>query len=243
MKFASSLDRGILVGRYKRFLADVTLADGRRVTAHCANSGSMRGVDAPGSEVWLSPAADPARKLRYTWELIRVGAHLVGINTQHPNRLAAETIAAGGIPELAGYGSIRREVRYGRNSRIDLLLEGEGRPACLVEVKNVTLARGPRAEFPDAVTRRGTKHLVELARAVAEGSRAVMLYLVQREDCRSFDVAADIDPDYAAELQKAVASGVEVLCYGCRISVDEIRVSRPIPWERAGGSGADSGRS
>ena len=193
MRFPDPLLPGTLVGRYKRFLADIVLDTGEAVTAHCANSGSMLSVDAPGAEVWLSPARNPERKLRYTWEMIRIDGGLVGINTGHPNGLAAEAVKAGTIPELAGYASLRREVRYGRNSRIDLLLEGNGRPPCYVEVKNVTLRRGggadAPAEFPDAVTARGAKHLEELAAMVGAGHRAVMLFLVQREDCPRFAIA------------------------------------------------------
>lgn len=233
MRFPDPLLRGSLIKRYKRFLADVTLDSGETVTAHCANSGSMLSVDTPGAEVWLSPARNPERKLRYTWELIRIGAGLVGINTSHPNALAAEAVGAGAIPELADYATIRREVKYGRNSRIDLLLEGNGRPPCYVEVKNVTLRRGTApdapAEFPDAVTARGAKHLEELTAMVAAGHRAVMLFMVQREDCTRFTVAGDIDPAYAAALTAARAGGVETLCYGCRLSSEEITVGGPIP--------------
>ncbi|MDX9863026.1 MAG: DNA/RNA nuclease SfsA, partial [Rhodospirillales bacterium] len=231
--------RGTLVRRYKRFLADVVLDSGEAVVAHCANSGSMLSVDTPGAEVWVSPARNPERKLRYTWELIRIGDALVGINTQHPNRLAAEAVAAGAIPELAGYSLVRREVKYGRNSRIDLLLEADGRPSCYVEVKNVTMRRDPigPAEFPDAVTARGAKHLDELAAMVAQGHRAAMLFLVQRTDCCRFAVAADIDPVYAAGLARARAAGVETLCYGCRLSPLEITLDRPIPLELQGAAG------
>ena len=233
MRFPDPLLRGTLIRRYKRFLADVVLDTGETVTAHCANSGSMLSVDAPGSEVWLSPARNPERKLRYTWELIRINGGLVGINTSHPNALAAEATRAGALPELAGYASLRREVKYGRNSRIDLLLEGGGRPPCYVEVKNVTLRRGAGAdapaEFPDAVTERGAKHLEELTAMVAAGHRAVMLFLVQREDCPRFTVAGDIDPAYAEGLAAARAGGVEALCYGCRLSPEEITVGGPIP--------------
>ncbi len=171
MQFPEPLIRGTLIRRYKRFLADVELDSGEAVTAHCANSGSMMGLAEPGAEVWLSPARNPKRKLRHSWELIRVGDGLVGIHTGHPNRIVEEAVRAGRIDGLAGYGGIRREVRYGKNSRIDLLLEGGGRAPCYVEVKNVTLRRGGRAEFPDAVTARGTKHLGELARVVADGGR------------------------------------------------------------------------
>jgi sugar fermentation stimulation protein A len=235
MKFPDPLLKGPLIKRYKRFLADVILDSGEAIIAHCANSGSMLSVNTPGAEVWVSPARNPERKLRYTWEMIRIGDCLVGINTQHPNLLAAEAVAAGALPELAGYNAVRREVKYGRNSRIDLLLEADGRPPCYVEVKNVTMRRdltavGP-AEFPDAITVRGAKHLDELAAMKAQGFRAVMLFLAQREDCRRFALAADIDPLYAAGLARARAAGVEMLCYGCRLSPLEIAIDRPIPLE------------
>jgi len=232
MKFPDPLIPGTLVKRYKRFLADVTLASGDVVTAHCANPGSMLSVNAPGSEVWLSPARNPERKLRYSWELIRIGETLVGINTGHPNALVEEAVRAGAIPELAGYGTIRREVKYGKNSRIDLLLEDGRRPKCYVEVKNVTMRRdlspAGAAEFPDAVTERGAKHLRELADMVKEGARAAMLFLAQRSDSRRFTIAADIDPTYAAGLKAAMAAGVEVLCYGCRLNPQGIRVDKPL---------------
>ena len=166
MKFHAPLVEGVLLQRYKRFLADVQLSSGEIVLAHCANSGSMLSVKEPGSKVWLSPAAAPARKLRYTWELIEVNGAMVGINTGLPNRIVAEAIAAGEIKELAGYDSLKREQKYGKNSRIDILLESPGRPLCYVEIKNVTMRRGfppaHRAEFPDSVTARGAKHLVEM---------------------------------------------------------------------------------
>jgi sugar fermentation stimulation protein A len=232
MIFPDPLMRGTLLRRYKRFLADVVLDTGETVIAHCANSGSMLSVDAPGSEVWLSPARNPDRKLKYTWELIRVGETLVGINTGHPNTIVAEAVAAGEIPELSGYTSARREVKYGQNSRIDLLLEAAGQPRCFVEVKNVTLRRmgGPDApvEFPDAVTARGTKHLAELSNMVREGDRAVMMYLVQREDADWFTLADDIDPAYAEAFSQATSAGVEVLCHRCRVSIRDIRISQAV---------------
>ncbi|MCP5366856.1 MAG: DNA/RNA nuclease SfsA [Hyphomicrobiales bacterium] len=232
MEFPDPLIKGRLVRRYKRFMADVELDDGSVVVAHCANSGSMLSVNLPGSEVWISPARNPDRKLRYTWEMARIGSTLVGINTGWPNALAAEAIAAGKVPELAGYASLRREVKYGRNSRIDLLLEDPERPKCYVEVKNVTMRRdlsdGAPVEFPDGVTARGTKHLGELADMVAEGHRAVMFYLVQREDADSFVLAGDLDPDYAAALPRAMAAGVEAVCYACRVNEKEIAVERPL---------------
>ncbi len=232
MRFPDPLLRGVLIRRYKRFLADVILPDGTAVTAHCPNPGSMMGLVAPDSEVWLSPARNPERKLRYTLELVRVadgvGESLVAVNTGLANNLAEEAIGGGRIKALAGYHSIRREVRYGQNSRIDLLLEADGRPPCYVEIKNVTLKRDQAlpgvAEFPDAVTKRGAKHLRELQDMAAQGARAVMLYIVARQDCARFAVAEDIDPDYAAALAKATASGVEALCYGCRLSPEAVTV-------------------
>lgn len=229
MLFPAPLIRGTLIRRYKRFLSDVALESGEIVTAHCANSGSMMGVCEPGLEVWLSRSTKPTRKLPYSWELAQVEDGLVGVNTMHPNAVVAEAIAEGRIPALAGYATIRREVNYGKCSRIDLLLEGPGLPKCFVEVKNVHLRRGEQAEFPDAVTARGARHLVELSDMVAEGARAVMLYLVQRSDCSAFAVAADIDPAYAAAFRKAVAAGVEVLCYRCSLTLDGIAVDRPLP--------------
>jgi len=229
MNFPAPLVRGTLVRRYKRFLADVVLDTGEAVTAHVANSGSMIGSSDPGLEVWLSPASDPARKLRWNWEYCTVDGGLVGVNTQHPNRVAAEAVAAGAIPELAGYDRLRREVAYGRNSRIDLLLEADGRPTCYVEVKNVQLKRGDWAEFPDAVTVRGTKHLGELRDMAAGGARAVMLYLVQRGDCTAFRPAADIDPVYASALADAMRDGVEAICYTCRLSLDSITMGERLP--------------
>ncbi len=229
MRFNDPLVSGKLIRRYKRFLADVELADGKRVTAHCANSGSMRGLTEPGAEVWLSPARNPARKLKYTWELVRSGRSLVGINTSHPNALVAEAIKRGKIPELAGYAGLRREVKYGRNSRIDILLEDDAKALCYVEIKNVHLCRQAKlAEFPDSVTARGTKHLYELADMVKAGHRAVMLYLVQRGDCRRLAIAADIDPDYDAALSQALAVGVEAFAYSCKLSRQRIVVDKAI---------------
>ena len=238
MRFPSPLLEGRLVRRYKRFLADVELPGGpdgvELITAHVPNSGSMMGVDAPGSPVWLSRSSNPKRKLAYTLELVEADGGLVGVNTAHPNALVAEAIAAGRIPELAGYARVRREVKYGKNSRIDVLLEADGRPPAYVEVKNVHLRRpslgdGLCAEFPDCPTARGAKHLEELAAMVAQGCRAVMLYLVQRMDCTHFRVARDIDPAYDAGLRRAVDAGVETLCWSCTLTRESIELDRPLP--------------
>ncbi len=232
MKFPDPLIAGRLIKRYKRFMADVALKDGTMVTAHCANSGSMLGLCKPGALVWLSPARNPDRKLKYTWELVRVGETLVGVNTSLANKLVSEAVKAGLVPELSGYDKILGEVKYGKNSRIDFLLEGGGGPPCYVEIKSVTLKRdlSPTAavEFPDAVTTRGTKHLRELSAMADQGRRAVMFYLVQRQDGPAFTIAADIDPDYAAALKTAMKAGVEVLCYYCKLTEKEIILERPL---------------
>ncbi len=233
VKFPDPLIRGVLIKRYKRFLADITLENSDIVTAHCANSGSMMGLIEPGAEAWLSLAHNPKRKLKFTWELVRNGDGLVGINTSLANAIVSEAIECGAIAGLAGYDSLRREVRYGQNSRIDILLESDGRPPCYVEIKSVTLKRddvkGGLAEFPDSVTARGTKHLNELSAMVAGGARAVMLYLVQREDCDRFAIATDIDPAYGAALIAARAAGVETFCHACRVNTDAIELDRALP--------------
>ena len=235
MRLPAPLVRATLIRRYKRFLADVRLADGSQVTAHIANSGAMLGLSDPGLEVWLSHSANPARKLAWSWDLARIDGRLVGVNTMHPNAIAAEAVAAGMITPLEGYAELRREVPYGQRSRIDLLLTAPDRPICYVEVKNVHLKRGSDAAFPDAVTARGTRHLAELSAQVREGRRAVMLFLVQREDCAAFVPADDIDPAYGRALRSAVAAGVETLCYGCRLTLEGIEVDRPLPVRLDGG--------
>ena len=229
MDFPSPLARGTLVSRYKRFFADVVLDDGREITAHCPNPGAMLGLNTPGLPAYVSRSDDPKRKLAHTLELVEADGGLVGINTMHPNRLVAEALAADAIPELTGYTTHRREVRYGLNSRVDFLLTGEDRPPCWLEVKNCHLRRsGTLAEFPDCVAARSLKHLKELTAMVEARERAVMLFVIQRTDCDAFSACHDLDPAYAKGLTQAAEAGVEVLAYACEISPERVRIAQPV---------------
>ena len=240
MKLPQPMIPGRLVRRYRRFLADVELEDGTLVTASTPNTGSMMGLLEPGNRVWLSVSDDPRRKYRHRWELVEVrgpaGPALVGLNTALPNTLAAEAITAGLLPALPPPARIRREVRFGEeNSRVDLVLEYDDAPPCYVEVKNVTLSRAPGlAEFPDAVTARGARHLRELARVAAAGAaRAAMVYVCQRTDAARFALAADIDPAYMEEWRRARAAGVRTVALACRIDTRKIVAHRELPLECA----------
>lgn len=229
MRFPTPLLPGRLLRRYQRFLADVRLDTGEIVTAHCANPGSMKGLLREGARVLLSVSDDPKRKLRHSWELVRVGRHWACVNTAQPNRIVAEALAKGRIPELAGYDTIRPEAPMGERRRVDFLLSGaEGR--CWVEVKNVTLADGSVARFPDSVTARGTAHLEELMERKRAGDRAAMLYVVNRGDCDRCGPAADIDPVYAGTLARAVAAGVETLAYRTRVGPAGVTLSHRVPF-------------
>lgn len=234
MRFQEPLLEGRLVERYKRFMADVVLSTGEQVTAHCANPGAMMGLKDPGSRVFLSRASNPARKLSYNWELVKVAAgggpeQLVGINTSRPNLLVAEALREGRLAPFAGYDRVRPEVKYGRNSRVDFLLEKEGEPPCYLEVKNCHLMREAGfAEFPDCIAARSAKHLHELADMVAAGARAALVYVIQM-DAERFDVARDIDPAYDKAFRHALAAGVESYAYVCRLSTEEVVIDRPVP--------------
>lgn len=222
---------GRLVRRYKRFLADIVLNDGREITAHVANSGSMKGLNIPGERVWV--ACKEGGKLGFSWELVEAdtgaGKSLVGVNTSNPNKIAYAAVQQNRIPELSGYDTLKREVRYGTNSRIDLFLETVGKPPAFVEVKNVHLWRGQTlAEFPDAVTARGAKHLEELARMVAQGARGVMLYIIQGP-ATAFALAEDIDPRYAAACRLAREAGVEAYAWSCCVTLESIELEKPVP--------------
>ena len=232
LRFDSPLIPGTLVARYKRFFADVRLDNGAVVTAHCPNTGSMLGCNAPGARVWLSESDNPKRKLGYTWELVE--AHpgvLVGIHTGRANRLVEEAIQGGVIGELSRYAQLRREVKFGReSSRIDLCLSGPGLPDCYVEVKNVTAAVGDGvAIFPDAVSTRGAKHLRELMYMAESGHRAVLLFCVQRADVAEVRPADAIDPDYGATLRQALSAGVEAMAYRSAVTPTGLSIRDRIP--------------
>jgi sugar fermentation stimulation protein A len=234
MRFPAPLIPATLVRRYKRFLADVVLPDGSETTVHVANPGSMLGLMQPGARVWLSKSDNPTRKLPHSWELVEVdfgsGPELVGVNTAHPNRLVAEALVAARIPALCGYPRHRREVRYGERSRVDFLLERDAGPVCFLEVKNVHMMRRPRrAEFPDAVTARGARHLDDLAREVALGARSVLLFLVQIGSAEGVWLARDIDPAYGRAFDRALAAGVEAIALRCRVTLEGIEIAETVP--------------
>lgn len=225
------LIRGTLLKRYKRFLADVKLDTGEMVTAHCPNTGSMKGCSEPGRPVYISQSDNPKRKLKYTWELIEMPTSFVGVNTLTPNRLVYKAIQDGMIPEFQGHDTIHREVNIGNGTRIDLVLDKESAP-CFIEIKNCTLVTNGLAQFPDAVTQRGLKHLQELRKLVKKGHRGVLFFFVQRMDATAFQPANDIDPDYANMLERVYDQGVEVVIYDVSIDLKGIRINKPIPYVR-----------
>ncbi|KAJ56982.1 sugar fermentation stimulation protein [Actibacterium mucosum KCTC 23349] len=233
MRFQTPLIPARLVRRYKRFLADAVLEDGREITAHCANPGSMMGLADPGARIWLEPNDDPRKKLKFGWRLVdHENGHFTGVDTSLPNRVLRAGLQAAQVPGLPPYDTVKPEQKYGENSRIDFLLTGGPKPV-FVEVKSVTLSRQPGlAEFPDSVTARGTKHLGELAQVAQDGAVAVMLYLVQRTDCTRMQLADDIDPKYAAAFAEARAAGVQAMAIGTAISPDGITLGDKI--ERIG---------
>ncbi len=234
MLFPQPLTPAILLRRYKRFLADVRLADGTAATAHVPNPGAMLGLDAPGSSCWLSLSPSRTRKLPMTLELIEAEGGLVGVNTLTPNRLVAEALAERRLPAFAAYAEIRPEVRYGEASRVDFRLAGPDRPPLWLEVKNVHLSRTPGlAEFPDCKAARSARHLRDLASRVAAGDRAAVLFVVQRMDCRAFAPAGDIDPVFTQALQEAAEAGVEVHVHACEVATTGVTLGDALPWSRA----------
>jgi len=229
MQYSKSLQRVKLLRRYKRFLADVEWPDGREMTVHTANTGSMLGCSIPGNYIWIRDSENDKRKYRYSWEISEAEDEcLIGVNTALANKLVVEGVEQGVVSELAQYRTIRTEVPYGERSRIDILLHQEALPDCYVEVKNVTARDGNYAIFPDAVTARGTRHLQELVRMVHAGHRAVIFFCIQRNDVQQFRAADEIDPKYARTLSWAVAQGVEALAYAVSISPEEIVLKEKI---------------
>lgn len=223
------LTPGTLVKRYKRFLADVRLDSGDLVTAHCANSGTMKECSEPGRTVYLSLHDNPKRKLKYTWEMIKMPNSLVGVNTMVPNRLVKKSIEGGLVKQLKGYENVKAEVKVSDRSRLDLLLTNGDKEKCFVEIKNCTLVKDGLASFPDAVTTRGRKHLVELQMLAKEGSRSIIFFLVQRMDAKAFTSADNIDPAYGKELRKAKNNGVEIIVYDVIIDLNRIVLGKKIP--------------
>ena len=231
MKFQSPLESATLIKRYKRFLADVRLENNDVITVHCANTGSMMGLSDPNQKIWIENSKNPNRKLKFSWKLNELQSNsFVIVDTGMANKIVKEALKSNIIEELSGYSDLFSEVSYGINSRIDFLLEFEDKPKCYVEVKSVTLSReNYLAEFPDSVTSRGAKHLIELAQVAKSGCRAVMVFLVCRNDCKFYTIADDLDPFYAKCFRKAVKAGVEVLCYDTIITNENVQIGRPLP--------------
>ena len=231
MQFATPLVPARLIRRYKRFLADVRLEDGTEVTAHCPNPGSMMGLADPGMRIWLEPNDDPKKKLKYGWRLVEHDTgDFTGIDTAVPNRMLKDALIARAVPGLAAYDQVRPEVKYGEKSRVDFLLSANGLPDAYVEVKSVTLLRQSGvAEFPDAKTTRGARHMAELAAMVAEGHRAYVLFLVQRTDAQEVRIAHDIDPAYGQALRDAETAGGGILAHACGITPEGVTLGPELP--------------
>ncbi len=231
MRFDPELIECRLLRRYKRFLADVAMPDGSELTVHCANPGAMTNCAPPNARAWISDSQNPKRKLRYSLEIVEVEGTFVGVNTQRPNQLVAEALAAKRIPELAGYPKIQPEARYGEASRVDFLLTGEGLLDCYLEVKGVSLGVGEGLSiFPDSVTKRGARHMAELAAMCAAGKRAMVLFCALRADTQRVRPADEIDPDYGRALRAAMAAGVEALAWRCAVDPESgLALAEAIP--------------
>ncbi len=227
MKFKDRLLQGTLIKRYKRFFVDINFKD-KIITAHCPNTGSMMGLLNKGNKTWFSVSNNPKRKLKYSLEIIEVGKNLVGINTLLTNKLVFEALNLKKIKNLIKFDNIKTEVKFSNNTRFDFLISNS-EEKCFLEVKNVTLLRNKKiAEFPDAITSRGTKHLVELINAKKKGFQSCILYLIQRQDCKAFKIAKDIDINYKIAFDKAVKAGVKILCYDCKINDEEVKLNNQI---------------
>jgi sugar fermentation stimulation protein A len=221
---------GKLIKRYKRFFADVQLDNTKQiVTAHCPNTGSMLGLLKEGNPVRLTKVDDKKRKLKFTLEIIKSGGANIGVNTHRANRIVEEALISNKIKSLKKIINLKREVKYGESSRIDFLINNNNDEEIYIEVKNVTLSlKEGIAEFPDAITERGSKHLKELQKIRNKKTRAIMLYLVQRDDCKYFRIAKEIDEKYNSNLKKAIKSGVEILCYNCKFENNKVKMDKKI---------------
>ncbi len=230
MRFLAPVQKGRLLKRYQRFLVDIETEDGEVITAHCPNPGSMKTLLNPDAECWYGAAQNPNRKLKFDWYVVKVGDAPVGINTNYANPIVYEALKQGLIPELAGYQTIKPEIKIDAHSRLDFLLSADGKPDCYLEVKSITMSRRPGlAEFPDSVSKRAAKHMRVLSDLHNAGARAVSLYLIQRSDCTQFSVAADIDPAYNDAANAARKNGVENLCYSCNLDEGGIHLTVPVP--------------
>jgi len=230
MKFKETLLQGYLIKRYKRFFADIKYKN-KTIVAHCPNTGSMQGLLNYGNQVWFSKSNNPNRKLKYTLEIIEVDKKKVGINTLLTNKIVLEALDNKKIEALNKFNTIQPEVKFTDKTRFDFLLSNK-KEKCFLEVKNVTLLRNKKiAEFPDAITLRGTKHLLELIKAKKKGYESYILYLIQREDCDSFKIAEDIDKIYKTAFMKAITNGIKILCYDCKLNNEEIKLNKRINYE------------
>ena len=231
MKFKSKLLQGTFIKRYKRFFVDIEYKN-KIITAHCPNSGSMMGLLNKGNDAWFSVSDNPKRKLKYTLEIVNVDKKLIGINTQLTNKIVLEALNKKKIKKLIKFNSVNPEIKFSDKTRFDFLISNN-EEKCFLEVKNVTLVRKEKiAEFPDAITSRGTKHLKELISAKKKGFDSYILYLIQREDCKSFKIAEDIDLTYKIAFNEALKNGVKMLCYDCKLSNEEIKLNNQINYEQ-----------
>ena len=227
MNFENKLISGVFVKRYKRFFVEAQIND-KIVTAHCPNTGSMKGLLNKGAKVWLSKSNNVKRKLKYTLQIIEDGNSKVGVNTHLTNKIVLEALTNKTIDSFKEAILVKSEVKFGENTRFDFLVTSKNYKA-FIEVKNVTLKRKTKtAEFPDAVTSRGTKHLKELIKAKSKGYKTYILFVIQREDCNQFSIANDIDPEYSKILSKAVKKNLNVLCYDCKFSTKGIKLNKQI---------------
>ena len=230
MKFKERLLQGTLIKRYKRFFVDIKYKN-KIITGHCPNTGSMMGLLNEGNKIWFSRSDNLSRKLKYTLEIIEVGKKMIGINTLLTNKIVFEALSQKKIKNFAKFNNIKPEVKFSDKTRFDFLIS-DNKGKCFLEVKNVTLSRKDKiAEFPDAITSRGTKHLKELIIAKQRGFESYILYLIQREDCKSFRIAKDIDEAYKIAFDKALKKGVKIICYDCKISTEEIKLNNRINYE------------